>query len=135
MLVNALTHVNYAFAFIHPTSFLITTMDALTPGSLFNDFADLKIKKPSIKIWLSLGGWTFSDDGTPTQPVFGNIARNSLYRKAFASNLLGFLNEFGFDGVDIDWYVSLARTINLFLPHRNKLTNNPTLCQGISWGS
>ncbi|KAM3519834.1 hypothetical protein MY4038_009654 [Beauveria bassiana] len=101
--LDALTHVNYAFAYIHPVSFAITTMDAATPGSLFIEMAKLKTAKPSLQIWLSIGGWTFSDDNTPTQPVFGNIAREKRYREIFANNVLSFLQTYGYDGVDIDW--------------------------------
>ncbi|OAA67644.1 symbiotic chitinase [Cordyceps fumosorosea ARSEF 2679] len=99
----ALTHINYAFAFIHPVSFVVTTMDSATPGSLFADLERLKSAKPSLQIWVSIGGWTFSDDNTPTQPVFGNIARDQKYREIFAKNLLSFVQMYGYDGVDIDW--------------------------------
>jgi chitinase len=85
-------------------SFEITTMDAQTPVSTFQDAVDLKMLKPDLKIFVSIGGWTFSDNGTATQPVFGNIARSSTNRQKFANNLLKFLNSYGFDGVDLDWY-------------------------------
>lgn len=101
--VDALTHLNYAFAFIDSSSFEITTMDAATPVSLFDDIAALKIIKPELQIFVSVGGWTFSDNNTATQPVFGNIARSSSNRQTFANNVLGFLNQYGFDGVDVDW--------------------------------
>ncbi|OAA37536.1 symbiotic chitinase [Beauveria brongniartii RCEF 3172] len=78
-------------------------MDAATPGSLLIEMAKLKTAKPSLQIWLSIGGWTFSDDNTPTQPVFGNIARDKRYREIFANNVLSFLQTYGYDGVDIDW--------------------------------
>lgn len=78
-------------------------MDAATPVSLFDDIAALKIIKPELQIFVSVGGWTFSDNNTATQPVFGNIARSSSNRQTFANNVLGFLNQYGFDGVDVDW--------------------------------
>ncbi|KAK2766602.1 hypothetical protein FQN53_006662 [Emmonsiellopsis sp. PD_33] len=101
--VDGLTHINYAFAYISPDSFEITTMDAATPVSLFDEVAALKIVKPSLQIYVSIGGWTFSDNNTITQPVFGNIARSASNRQKFADNILSFLNQYGFDGVDIDW--------------------------------
>ncbi|KAK2803673.1 hypothetical protein FQN50_006889 [Emmonsiellopsis sp. PD_5] len=101
--VDGLTHINYAFAYISPGSFEITTMDAATPVSLFDEVAALKIVKPSLQIYVSLGGWTFSDNNTITQPLFGNIARSASNRQKFADNVLSFLNQYGFDGVDIDW--------------------------------
>jgi chitinase len=101
--VDGLTHLNYAFAYIDPTSFKITTMDAATPARTFEDVAGLKLSNPNLQIFVSLGGWTFSDNGTATQPVFGNIARSSANRQKFADNLLQFLDTYGYDGVDIDW--------------------------------
>ncbi|KAF3898091.1 Bacteriodes thetaiotaomicron symbiotic chitinase [Trichophyton interdigitale] len=101
--ISALTHLNYAFAFIDPSTFELTTMDAATPVSLFNDIAALKDIKPSLQIYISVGGWTFSDNNTATQPVFGNIARSPENREKFANNALAFLNQYGFDGIDIDW--------------------------------
>lgn len=78
-------------------------MDAATPVSLFDDIASLKDIKPSLQIYISVGGWTFSDNNTATQPVFGNIARSLENREKFANNALAFLNQYGFDGIDIDW--------------------------------
>lgn len=98
-----MTHLNFAFAFIDPTSFEITTMDAATPVELFDDVAFLKVVKPQLQIYLSIGGWTFSDNDTVTQPIFGNIARSAKNRQIFANNLLKFLDKYGYDGVDIDW--------------------------------
>lgn len=102
--MDALTHLNYAFAYINPSTFQIMTMDAATPVSLFNDLAALKLTKADLKIFVSIGGWTFSDNNMATQAVFGNIAKSSTNRQTFAKNVLSFLNEYGFDGVDIDWY-------------------------------
>ncbi|KAL1589378.1 hypothetical protein WHR41_02173 [Cladosporium halotolerans] len=101
--LDALTHVNFAFAYIDPTSYEIVTMDSSTPSSLFQDTVDIKIIKPDIEVWLSIGGWTFSDNDTITQPIFGNIASTASRRKRFAENLVAFLRDHGFDGVDIDW--------------------------------
>ncbi|KAH8689785.1 hypothetical protein GQ44DRAFT_744815 [Phaeosphaeriaceae sp. PMI808] len=101
--LDALTHVNYAFAYIDPNSFEITTMDAQTPVSTFQDVVSLKDLKPDLKIFVSIGGWTFSDNDTVTQPVFGNIARSADNRQKFADSLLKFMTGYGFDGVDLDW--------------------------------
>ncbi|UKZ93576.1 uncharacterized protein TrAFT101_008486 [Trichoderma asperellum] len=101
--LDSLTHLNYAFAFLDPTSFQITTMDAATPISLFDDISDLKTTNPDLKIFVSIGGWTFSDNNTYTQPIFGNIARSSSNRQLFANELVAFLTYYGFDGVDLDW--------------------------------
>lgn len=46
---------------------------------------------------------TFSDNGTITQPLFGEIAADAGKRKIFANNVVSFMREYGYDGVDIDW--------------------------------
>ena len=81
-------------------------MDAATPVSLFDDVAALKLTNPNLKIYVSIGGWTFSDNNTETQAVFGDIAKSSKNRATFAKNVMAFLDEYGFDGVDLDWYVN-----------------------------
>jgi chitinase len=78
-------------------------MDAATPAKTFEDVASLKLSNPKLQLFVSLGGWTFSDNDTATQPVFGKIARSSSNRDKFASNLLKFLDTYGYDGVDLDW--------------------------------
>ncbi|KAK7962859.1 bacteriodes thetaiotaomicron symbiotic chitinase [Apiospora aurea] len=101
--LDALTHVNYAFAYIDPGSYQIVTMDSATPGRLFDDLTTLKAIKPDLEVWVSIGGWTFSDNNTATQPVFGEIAADEGKRQKLASNLVHFMQQHGFDGVDLDW--------------------------------
>ncbi|OJJ42141.1 hypothetical protein ASPZODRAFT_20739 [Penicilliopsis zonata CBS 506.65] len=101
--VNGLTHLNYAFAYIDPSTWTLTTMDGATPLSLFDDLAALKATNPNLNIFISVGGWSFSDNDTATQPIFGNLAREETNRRTFAKNALAFLNQYGFDGIDIDW--------------------------------
>lgn len=101
--VGALTHINFAFAFVDPDTYEITPMDSATPADLFSQTTALKIQSPGLKVFISVGGWTFSDNGTVTQPLLGEIARDSAKRDKFANNVLNFLNHYGFDGIDIDW--------------------------------
>jgi chitinase len=101
--LDALTHVNYAFAYIDPGSYQIVTMDSVTRGSLFDDLTTLKSIKPDLEVWVSIGGWTFSDNNTATQPVFGDISADAGKRQKFANNLVHFMQQHGFDGVDLDW--------------------------------
>ncbi|RDW84130.1 uncharacterized protein DSM5745_04456 [Aspergillus mulundensis] len=104
--VDGLTHVNFAFAYIDPDTFEVTTMDDATPAELFTQTADVRSLKSGngdLEVFISLGGWTFSDNNTATQPVFSDIASNEANRQRFADNLLDFMRHYGFDGVDIDW--------------------------------
>jgi GH18 family chitinase len=56
------THLNFAFAFFHPTTFQVVAMDS-NAASLLKDFTALKFKKPHLQTWISVGGWSFNDPG------------------------------------------------------------------------
>ncbi|GKZ21587.1 hypothetical protein AbraCBS73388_007488 [Aspergillus brasiliensis] len=101
--LDALTHVNFAFAYIEPTTYQVVTMDESTPATLFQDTTNVKSIKQDIKVFVSIGGWTFSDNDTSTQPLFGEIAADATKRQTFANNVVHFMKQYGFDGVDIDW--------------------------------
>ena len=82
-------------------------MDNL-PVTLFSDLTDMKKKNSGLKAIVALGGWTFNDNGTTTQPVFSSMVSTQQNRATFIINLLSFLREFAFDGVDFDWVRSAA---------------------------
>lgn len=98
MPLKELTHLNYAFAFISPGSYEIVTMDAQTPESLWKLATDTKQYNPNLKVYVAIGGWTFSDNGTVTQPLLGEIARTEKSRQKFADNVVKFCNRYSFDG-------------------------------------
>ncbi|KAA8895207.1 hypothetical protein FN846DRAFT_348546 [Sphaerosporella brunnea] len=99
---DGLTHLNFAFAYIKPDSYDIIPMDDL-PEKLFKDVTNLKTDHPQLKVWVSLGGWTFNDNNTQWQPVFSDIASSDTKSVRFAQKLLAFLSQYGFDGADLDW--------------------------------
>lgn len=106
--IGGVTHVNFAFAYIDPNSTKITTMDSGTPESLFQEITAIKSMKSGlagspVEVWVAIGGWTFSNNNTDTQPVFGDIARSEKKRQDFADSLVTFMVHYGFDGVDLDW--------------------------------
>ncbi|KAJ0346384.1 hypothetical protein KNSL1_007491 [Colletotrichum chrysophilum] len=81
-------------------------MDSATPESLFvqtTAIKDLKSLSSELEVWVSIGGWTFSDNDTSTQAVFPDIAGDADKRQKFADNLVSFMTRYGFDGVDLDW--------------------------------
>jgi chitinase len=79
-------------------------MDGQTPASLFKEVTALKDDAPGdLEVFIAIGGWTFSDNGTETQPLFGEISADAAKRQQFADNLVDFMVKYGFDGVDLDW--------------------------------
>jgi chitinase len=100
--VEALKAINYAFAYITPGTYDIVPM----PGESFDlitQVANAKMRNPDTKMWVSIGGWTFNDNHTSTQPVFSDISSSLQKQAAFARKLTEFMSQYGFDGVDLDW--------------------------------
>lgn len=104
MPIDSLTHINVAFGYIKPTAdfYVITPIDGVDL-SIFQEITNLKQQAPGLKIWLSLGGWTFSDPDQATQPVWSNVASSPANIETFVNVLVAFMKQWGFDGVDLDW--------------------------------
>lgn len=102
--VTAFTHLNFAFAFFHPTSFQIAPMNA-GDEDLYRRFTALKSKKPALRTWIAVGGWSFNDaTNIPnTRTAFSDMVSTKANRQAFIASLSNFLRTYNFDGVDIDW--------------------------------
>ncbi|KAJ6032765.1 hypothetical protein N7540_003497, partial [Penicillium herquei] len=81
--------------------FEVTNMDGLS-SDIYKNVGNLKARNPSLKIMIALGGWSFSDPG-PWQNVFPDMLSSETNRATFIRNLLGFLSEYGYDGIDFDW--------------------------------
>ena len=99
------THLNYAFVSIDPTTFRIVNMDSFT-GSLYSQITALKLKDPTLEVWVSVGGWSFNDPGS-TATTFSTLSRDTNAQQAFFASLITFMVNNGFDGVDIDWYAAV----------------------------
>lgn len=100
--VGALTHAYFSFGYITPGDFRVAPMDNL-PTSLFSDFTAIKQRNVGLKTVVALGGWSFNDNGTTTQPVFSDMVSTQANRQLFIDNLFEFMRKYGFDGVDFDW--------------------------------
>ncbi|KAI9035631.1 uncharacterized protein KD926_003171 [Aspergillus affinis] len=102
--IVSLTHLNFAFAFFHPTTFQILPMSA-NDETLYPQLTGLKSKKPSLKTWIAVGGWSFNDatNSPNTQTAFGDMASSAANRQTFIKSLVHFMQTWGFDGVDLDW--------------------------------
>ncbi|KAJ7779317.1 glycoside hydrolase superfamily, partial [Mycena maculata] len=104
MNVDSLTHLNFAFAYIS-SSFEVIEM---TPGdsSLWTETTALKSRNPALKVFLSIGGWTFND--APTSGIFSALAASESNTQTFIKSVLSVMNAYGFDGIDIDWEYPVA---------------------------
>lgn len=57
--LGSASHINAAFGYIEPGTYTIYPIDNIDVG-YFRNITNLKTQAPSTKVWLSLGGWTFS---------------------------------------------------------------------------
>lgn len=95
------THINFAYAAIHPKSFEIRP-GAQDDLDLLMRVTQLKTIDLDLKVMVSLGGWTFNDPGL-TQNTFSNLARSRENQDKFFVSLKHFLSVYNLDGVDLDW--------------------------------
>ena len=104
---GAYTHINFAFAFVDPSSYKIAPM-AADQVSLYKRVTGLKDFQPGLEVWISVGGWSMNDPDQPTYNTFSKLAASDSAQKAFFASLLSFMQTYGFDGVDIDWEYPVA---------------------------
>ncbi|CAN7937357.1 unnamed protein product, partial [Ixodes hexagonus] len=92
------THLIYAYAKLENGSIapFDPHLDTQTHG-IYRKFNALKRTKPSLKTLISIGGW---NEGSRS---FSKMASKDQERRTFANSVVAFLDQHGFDGVDIDW--------------------------------
>eukprot|EP00976_Prorocentrum_cordatum_P027776 563959-Prorocentrum_minimum.AAC.3 len=62
---------------------------------------DLKQQRPDLKTLLSLGGWNFNEGAT--ERIFSNMVANAANRRRFIQSCISFLEQYRYDGIDLDW--------------------------------
>ncbi|AOY00632.1 glycoside hydrolase family 18 protein [Jeongeupia sp. USM3] len=95
-----LTHICYAFANIRDGDVVLFTNSDDAGGqpraeSRIADLVALRARHPHLKLLISIGGW--NADG------FSDAALTDASRAAFAASAIGFMQRYGFDGIDLDW--------------------------------
>lgn len=86
-----MTHLNYAFGKV------TDTFDGMTIQNIdfLRKVMKLKEQNPKLKIILSIGGWTAGN--------FSEMAADARCRMGFARDCKKAVDEYGLDGIDIDW--------------------------------
>ncbi|KWT92719.1 glycoside hydrolase family 18 protein [Candidatus Magnetominusculus xianensis] len=116
-----LTHINYAFAKIDDNGEIAVwdtyaalekfypATDSWSVNEIRGNFKQLRLLKekyPNLKILVSIGGWTGSQN-------FSSVASNSASRLKFANSVVAFLQTYSFfDGIDIDWEFPVIGGLN-----------------------
>ena len=88
---TVMTHLNYAFGHVND-QFNGVRIDN---EQRLRDLVSLKQQQPDLRVMLSIGGWGSGR--------FSEMAADEANRKAFAKDCRRVCNEFGLDGIDIDW--------------------------------
>lgn len=85
------TILNYAFGHVNDT------FDGVKIDNIerFQQMIRLKEKNPDLKVLLSIGGWGSGR--------FSEMAASDSLRKAFAKSCGKLIEQYKFDGIDIDW--------------------------------
>ncbi|KAH8673362.1 hypothetical protein BX600DRAFT_535950 [Xylariales sp. PMI_506] len=99
--VDAYTHIYFSFLYIDPNTYELTPM-ASNQTDLYAATTALKANAADLEVWISIGGWSFTDPGA-TQETFTTLAASDDLQEIFFESVIDFLEEYGFDGVDIDW--------------------------------
>jgi chitinase len=119
---SKLTHINYAFLLPTATGGIQGIENPSKLQSLVSN-----AHANGVKVMISVGGWNNGDDSG-----FETLAGNSGYRNTFVTNMINFVNQYGLDGVDIDWeypdggtsannYVTLMTQLSTEMHNRGKL--------------
>lgn len=99
---NLFTHLNYAFAELYMENGEYKGFKLQGSEARFKQMVNLKQKNPNLKISISFTDSQENSDN-PRGGGFSLLAKSATYRKAFAKDCRAFLQEWGIDGIDVDW--------------------------------
>ncbi|KAF8201052.1 glycoside hydrolase superfamily [Mycena galopus ATCC 62051] len=114
IVTSTLTHILYAFADVDPTTGIISLTDLYadtqkhfptdswteTGNNLYGCLKQmylLKLANRNLKVSLSIGGYTYSQDGH-----FAFVT-DATSRATFVTSAVGMIQNYGFDGIDLDF--------------------------------
>ena len=98
---HVMTHINYAFGHVNESFNGVTISN---PDRL-KMIVGLRQQNPKLKVCLSIGGWRSGR--------FSEMAASKEYRESFAADCRRVVEEYGLDGIDIDWEYPTQSTANI----------------------
>ena len=128
---SKLTHINYAFVLPNSNG----TLQGVPDGGKLSSLVSLGHSN-GVKVSLSIGGWNDGNDS-----AFEALAANSGSRTTFVNSVVSVLNQYGLDGVDIDWeypdpgtsgnnYTALMQQLSNTLHGQGKLLTAAVVSEG-----
>ncbi|MFZ6843424.1 glycoside hydrolase family 18 protein [Undibacterium sp. RuTC16W] len=100
-----LTHINFSFININANGEcdLPEGVEKDKAAKVFSELMALKKHHPKLRILFSLGGWTYSNDSSPTVTRYRDAVSTPEHRLKLANSCVAFMKHYDFDGIDIDW--------------------------------
>lgn len=106
------SHVYFAFVSINPDTYQVIP-ESEGDYLLYQQLRMLQTRDLGQELWLSIGGWDFSDSNFPTATTFSDLVGAPLTQQnVFFVSLTNFMATWGFKGVDIDWEYPAAKDRN-----------------------
>jgi GH18 family chitinase len=126
-----LTHINYAFILPNSNGSLTGVDNPAKLQSLVS-----LAHSNNVKVSIAVGGWNDGNDSG-----FEAMAGNATARTAFVNNLVNLVNQYGLDGVDIDWeypdpgtsgnnYAAMMQQLSTAMHSRGKLLTAAVVSEG-----
>ncbi|XP_003484989.1 probable chitinase 2 isoform X1 [Bombus impatiens] len=93
------THIIYAFAGLDSKTWTITSLDPNIDidKDNYKRMTELREQYPGLNILLAIGGW---NEGSKNYSI---LASSPTRRSIFVKSVVDFLEEYKFDGFDLDW--------------------------------
>lgn len=99
---SLLTHINYAFAELYMVDGVYQKFDLQGSKSRFQNIVNLKKSYPQLKICLSFTHGV-SNSNNRQGGSFSALCKSADGMKRFANDCVAFMEEWGIDGIDLDW--------------------------------
>ena len=113
-----MTHINYAFGGVNSAR----TGVSISNASRLQQIVALKRRNPELKVLLSIGGWGAGG--------FTPMTSDATKRMAFARDCLRVCQQYGLDGIDLDWEFPGNNSSGESSPAREK-QNYSLLCRDL----
>src|SRR5688500_11085299 len=96
--ISGLTHINYSFALPAKEG---NGLEPLSHPENLRKMVEIAHQKGK-EVFISLGGWNIGD-GSGDDSRLHRIAKTETGRKEFNAAVMGLVEEYELDGVDMDW--------------------------------
>jgi GH18 family chitinase len=128
---SKLTHINYAFVLPNANGSLTAVENPSKLQSIVS-----QAHAQGVKVSIAVGGWNDGNDSG-----FEAMAGNAGARTTFVNNVVNLVNQYGLDGVDIDWeypdpgasaanYTALMQQLSTAMRSRGKLLTAAVVSEG-----